>query len=326
MVRARAGLRPSGCVEAAIDIGSNSIKLRVGRCWRGDVDVLLDTTEVVRLGRGLADGCIPEAAIRDGVRAVSEMVLRAREMGAEPVLVGTMVLRAAGNAEEFLRRVREATGCEVRVLSGEEEARLSWEGAVADFAAGDGDLVLFDTGGGSTEFVFGRGRAILSIQSVPIGAVSLTQRFFGHDPAGAESLMSAEEYVRGLLHSGGVRRWDPGAAPSVVGLGGGVVAMASVKARLRTFLPVRLHGMTLTRRDLEKQARLYASLTLPERRRIVGLPASRADVVLGSACIVLCAMEALDVPSFTLSINGLRHGVLLEAFEEDGCFEHYPRS
>ena len=309
------GSSGGGRVCAAVDIGSNSIKLRVGRCAARRVQVLLDTTEVVRLGSCLRDGAIPEETMHNAARVVAEMVGRARRMGAEPCLVGTMALRVAVNAHEFLSLVRRRTGLEVRILSGEEEASYSWKGASADFARNGGNLVLFDTGGGSTEFVFGRRGAIERIQSVPVGAVSLTERFFAEDPPSGAALDEAMACVREVLSANGIVRVHPGAAPAVLGLGGGAVAIGSVKDGSPAFIPTRLHGMMLTRKDVAEQMALYSSLPLAERRRIVGLPASRADIVLGSACIILGALRALDVESFTLSINGLRHGVLLERCE-----------
>ena len=304
-------------VRSVVDIGSNSIKLRVARCPAGRIEVLLDTTEVVRLGRRTADGRLRREAIRNGARVVEEMVRRSREMGAEPCLVGTMALRVAENAQDFLREILGRTGLEVRILSGEEEARLAWRGAL-DGSDG-GSFAVFDTGGGSTEFVFGAspGGATRS-ESVAVGAVSLTERFFAADPPAPESLDLALRYVRDLLLCSKIEWADPSRPPSVIGLGGGVVAMASVKLGLPGFAPLRLNGMELTRGDVEGQMRRYAAATLEERRRIRGLPASRADLVLASSCIVLCALEALGAGSFTVSINGLRHGLLVRMFESDG--------
>ncbi len=308
-------------VRSVIDIGSNSIKLRVARCLAGRIEVLLDTTEVVRLGRRTVDGRLREEAIRNGARVVEEMVRRSHDMEAEPYLVGTMALRVAGNAQDFLREILGRTGLEVRILSGEEEARLAWRGALD--GAGGGPFAVFDTGGGSTEFVFGAscgtppGGATRS-ESVAVGAVTLTERFFAADPPAPESLDLALRHVRDLFLCSKIEWADPSNPPSVIGLGGGVVAMASVKLGLLGFAPLRLNGTELTRGDVEGQMRRYAAGTLEERRRIRGLPASRADLVLASSCIVLCALEALGAGSFTVSINGLRHGLLVQMFESDG--------
>lgn len=304
-------------VKAVVDIGSNSIKLRLARCRQGRIEVLLDTTEVVRLGRRTPDGRLQAEAFANGVRVVEEMVRRSRGMGAEPRLVGTMALRAAGNASDFLRAIADRTGIDAAILSGEEEARLSWKGAIAGVGH-DGPFAVFDTGGGSTEFVLGTRSGMECSESVEVGAVSLSERFFASDPVEPESLSCARDYVRNLLLCSKIQEASLSRPFSVIGLGGGVVAMASVKLGLPGFMPLKLDGMRLTREDVEGQMRRYAGATLDERRRIRGLPPSRADLVLGSACIVLCAMEVLGADSFTVSINGLRHGLLVEMFEADG--------
>ena len=321
---------------AAIDIGSNSIKLRVAKSDGRKTTVLWDNTEICHLGRGFVDGRIPNDTLENAARVVIGMVSCAKELGAEKIrMVGTMALRVARNAGDFLSRIHDATGLDVQVISGEEEARYSWKGAVAGLdsvkllhgVSGEGDLVMFDTGGGSTEFVFGHGDDIAKIQSVPVGAVTLTERFFCDaegkplSPVRQPVIDAAKGHIRALLADYGISHQAEGEraphqAPQVVGLGGGVVAMASVKRAKEAFVPVELHGMELTRRDMIQQIRLYSMLTLEERRNIIGLPPSRADVILGSACIVLCALEALGAKSCTLSINGLRHGVLMEMFEQ----------
>lgn len=312
----------TGPIGAAIDIGSNSIKLRMGRLVDGKVEVLLDATEVVQLGRGLVDGQFTQEAMDRALAVVSSMADQARRAGARTRLVGTMALRVAANAEEFTRRVLGATGLRVQILSGEEEARYSWRGAASLLPTG-GDLVMFDTGGGSTEFVLAQGGRIVRVQSLPVGAVSLTEDFLGFGPVPQRALDAACSHVDALLREHDIRRLGPG-APSVVGLGGGVVAMASVKTGREAFLPQDLHGMTLTVQDLKTQIRLYSLLNPEERQNVVGLPPSRSDVVLGSACIVLRALAALEVPSCVLSIYGLRHGVLM-AMLEDGEYDNIPQ-
>ena len=306
-----------GAIKSVIDIGSNSVKLRVARLRKGQIEVLLDTTEVVRLGKRTEEGRLREEAFQNGVRVVTEMVRRSRDMGAEPRLVGTMALRLAGNTSDFLRTIHDRTGLDLMVLTGEEEARLAWKGAL-DGLGQEGSCVVFDTGGGSTEFVFGSRTGIERTESVAVGAVSLTERFFVADPVEEESLNLARKYVRDLLRCSTIQGVGSAVPPTVIGLGGGVVAMASVKLGLSDFMPLKLSGLRLTREDIEGQMGRYAASTLDERRRIRGLPASRADLVLGSACIVLCAMEALGIAAFTVSINGLRHGLLVELFEADG--------
>ncbi|MDR1977725.1 MAG: Ppx/GppA family phosphatase [Synergistaceae bacterium] len=301
--------------KAVIDIGSNSIKLRVARKRGETIRTLVDTTEVVRLGQGLEQGLIDEKTMKYGVDVVWRLVRLAGEMGTRPRLVGTMALRAARNAEDFVRRVRERTGIAVEILSGEEEARLAWLGAIHGLSVKDkneGDMAVFDTGGGSTEFILGSDSHIMESTSIPVGAVRLTEKFFDSDPVKPGSVESAREHIRGLFAAYGLfcRKFSP----FVIGLGGGVTAIASVKLGLSSFSSEAINGVFLTRGDVDEQVERYASSTLAERMKIAGLPPKRADIVLGSACIVQCALDVLGVGSFQVSINGLRHGLLVEMF------------
>ena len=299
--------------KAVIDIGSNSIKLHVVSKVGNRLRTLLDTTEVVRLGKGLASGVLGEQTMSHGVEVIQKLTRLAGKMDAVPRLVGTMALRMAGNADEFVRMVRERTGISVEILSGEEEARLAWVGATMALGMTGGDTTVFDTGGGSTEFIFGHGTQIAKSVSTQIGAVYLTEKFFASDPIDPKSLYSAKEHVREILVSAlGLER---DGESFVIGLGGGVVAMASVKLALPVFSPETVNGISLTKSDIEDQVALYASLSTAERMKIVGLPPKRADIILASSCIVQCVLEFLGADTFLVSINGLRHGLLLEMFK-----------
>jgi exopolyphosphatase/guanosine-5'-triphosphate,3'-diphosphate pyrophosphatase len=316
--RAQSVRRWSSDTNAVIDIGSNSIKLRVVRRWKNVLRTLVDTTEVVRLG-GLQDGRLGEETMKRGISVIRRLVRLAGEMGARPRLVGTMALRVARNAEDFVARVRERTGLTIEILSGAEEARLAWLGAIHGLDVGKGDVMVFDTGGGSTEFIFGLDGRIVQSVSLPVGAVRLTEKFFDADPVAPDSPARAGEYIREVFRAEGLNALRPSSSiPSIVGLGGGVAAMASVKLGLTAFSPSKINGMLLTRDDIAAQVELFTSLPLAERMKIPGLPVKRADIVLASACIVRCALEAMNADSFRASINGLRHGLVLEMFEGRG--------
>ena len=301
--------------RAIIDIGSNSIKLHVARITNGKIYVLRDETEVVRLGRGMsATGFLIEAGMKLSCDTVTRMVNTASKLGAEIFIAGTMALRTAKNADEFIKMIKASTGFDVHVLTGEDEAKYSWLGAVDGFGI-DGDLIMFDSGGGSTEFVSGVGGSVDKITSVPIGAVNLSEKFFNiHDkPIKKFFCDEAVDYVKNLLIENKINEFitDSLQKPQIIGVGGGVVTMASVKFACESFVPAKLHGSILTVRDVNRQIQMYSSLTLSERQNVIGLPANRADVILGSACIVSAALEILRAKYCTVSINGLRHGLLL---------------
>ena len=299
-------------IKAVIDIGSNSIKMRIANVVKGRVNVLRDETEVVRLGRRMTDaGVLSYESIKNSCEAVAKMVTRARKSGAEIFIVGTMALRAAKNSEAFLNMVRDKTGLSVHVFSGEDEAKYSWLGAVDGFNI-SGDVIMFDSGGGSTEFVLGSNGDVDKIISVPVGAVNLSERYFydHYNPIKKTACDEAIEYVKNLLLENHIDDFNTN-SPQIIGVGGGVVTMASVKFACENFVPSKLHGSILTLKDVTRQINMYSSLTLKERENVIGLPATRADIILGSACIIFTALKLFNARSCIVSINGLRHGLLL---------------
>ncbi len=299
-------------IKAVIDIGSNSIKMRIAKIIRGHVSVIRDETEVVRLGRGMTEaGVLSHDSMKNSCEAVAKMVKRARKVGAKIFIVGTMALRTAKNSATFLEMIQTETGEKVHVFTGEDEAKYSWLGAVDGFEL-SGDVIMFDSGGGSTEFVLGSNSNVNKIVSVPIGAVNLSERYFyEHNvPIKKAACDEAIEYVKNLLLENHINDFNTN-SPQIIGVGGGVVTMASVKFACENFMPSKLHGSILTLKDVTRQINMYASLTLKERENIIGLPASRADIILGSACIIYTVLNLLNAKSCIVSINGLRHGLLL---------------
>ena len=297
-------------LKAIIDIGSNSIKMRIAAVNGGRIRVIRDETEVVRLGRGMSEsGVLSPESMKVSCDAVCRMTQRASLMGAEIFAVGTMALRTAKNSDVFVKMVKDTCGQEIHILSGEEEAKYSWLGA-ADGLSVSGDAVMFDSGGGSTEFVIGSECGIRRVVSVPVGAVNLSERFFCvyDSPIKKSACDNAVSYVKNMLAENHIEDFS---AQTVIAVGGGAVTMASVKHACETFTPSKLHGSILTQRDIVRQIRMYSALTLKERENVIGLPASRADVILGSACIIFTALRVLNARSCIVSINGLRHGLLI---------------
>ena len=300
-------------IKAIIDIGSNSIKMRVARVDRGNIKIIRDETEVVRLSRGMSEtGFLSEYSMKISCEAVAKMTGIASRLGAEIFIVGTMALRAAANSDIFIKMIKDITGLDVHVFTGEEEAKYSWLGAVDGFNI-EGNLIMFDSGGGSTEFVSGSNKSVNKIISVPIGAVNLSEKFFYiHDkPIKKIFCDQAINYAKNLFIENNINEFISQSPAKIIGVGGGVVTMASVKFACESFVPAKLHGSVLTMRDINRQIQMYSSLTLSERQNIIGLPATRADIILGSACIICAALEMLKAKNCIVSINGLRHGLLL---------------
>jgi exopolyphosphatase/guanosine-5'-triphosphate,3'-diphosphate pyrophosphatase len=298
---------------AVIDVGTNSVKFHVAeRRPDGTWSKVADRAEVCRLGEGLErDGRLEPAPMSRTADAIEGMVAEARRLGAEEVAaVGTMGLRTASNAAAFLDVVRGRTGVGIRILSGEDEARIAYLAAKSGLGPVHGSLVVFDTGGGSTQFTFGRGAAVTERFSLDVGAVRLTAEH------GLATTLSAEALRRALdAIAREFRRLDGAASPEVlVGMGGALTNLAAVKHGLARYDPDVVQGTVLDRAEVDRQIELYRTRTAEERRRIVGLQPARAEVILAGACVVRTVLGKLGKDGLSVSDRGLRHGVLEECF------------
>jgi exopolyphosphatase/guanosine-5'-triphosphate,3'-diphosphate pyrophosphatase len=298
---------------AVIDAGTNSIKFHIGEHdvggkWR----TVVDRAEVTRLGEGLAQrGMIIDAALERATAAIADMVDEAKRHGVRAVAaVGTAGLRIASNGNEVVDAIRARTGVHIEVISGEEESRLAYLAAKAGLGLNQGSLVVFDTGGGSSQFTFGHDVVVDERFSVDVGAVGYTERFGLDRAVSPEVLREAMAAI-----SADLSRIDRRPVPdALAGMGGAVTNITAVRHRLATYDPAVVQGSVLDRAELDRQIELYRTLDADGRRAIVGLQPKRAEVILAGACIVRTVMEKLGKDSFTVSDRGLRHGVLAERF------------
>jgi len=279
-----------------------------GGAWRE----LVDRSEVTRLGEGLAgSGRLGPEPMARTTEAVAAAVNEAWLQGADEVVaVGTAGLRAAANSTDFLAAVAERCGLELEVIGGEEEARLSYLAAIPDLGTVDGSLLVFETGGGSTQFTFGVGDRIEERFSVEVGAVRYTERFGLDDAVDEDRLAEALEAIADDL-----RALDDRATPdAVVAMGGAVTNLAAVKHELVTYDPNVVRGTELTVEELDRLIERFRTRSADERRGIVGLQPKRAEVILAGACIVRAVLGKLRRESLTVSDRGLRHSLLVERF------------
>jgi len=300
-------------VFAVIDVGTNSVKFHIGeRLADGSWRTLVDRAEVTRLGEGLREGgdFVP-AAIERTADAIAGMAEEAARRGASTLAaVGTMGLRIARNSDAFIATVRERCDVDIEVISGEEEARLAYIAVVSGLNLGSGSLVIFDTGGGSTQFTIGRGTQVDERFSLNLGAVRLTEEFKLDGPVTAEGLRQALDAISGELG-----RLDELQPPDVlVGMGGAITNMTAVMLRMAVYDPEKVQGAALTREEVDRQIELYRSRDSEARREIVGLQPRRAEVILAGACVVRTVMDKLGRETLAVSDRGLRHGLLADRF------------
>jgi exopolyphosphatase/guanosine-5'-triphosphate,3'-diphosphate pyrophosphatase len=298
---------------AVIDVGTNSVKLHVGERRPGDAwRTVLDRAEVTRLGEGLREtGRLQPEPLSRTADAIVGMVEESRAAGAaEIAAVGTAGMRMADNAAELIEAVRERCGVGIEVISGEEEARLAYAGATSALDVSEGTLVVFDTGGGSTEFTLGEAALVVERFSIDVGAAPITERFGLDGAVSQETVDAALEAIGDEL--GRLSGWPKPAA--LVGLGGALTNLAAVRHGLATYDPDVVQGTMLYRDEIDRQIELYRTRTADERRQIVGLQPKRAEVILAGACIVRTVLDKLHCYELTVSDRGLRHGLIVERF------------
>jgi exopolyphosphatase / guanosine-5'-triphosphate,3'-diphosphate pyrophosphatase len=302
---------------AVLDVGTNSVKFHVAeRDSDGSWTRVLDRAEMTRLGEGLAQsGTISAAAVERTTAALTGMVDEAWRLHVRAIVaVGTAGLRSAGNRDEVVSALEAGSGVMVDVISGEEESRLAYLAVRADLRSADDSLVVFDTGGGSSQFTFGRGAEVDDRFSVDVGAVRYTERFGLDAAVSTATVDDAMEAIRSDLH-----RLEGRPAPdALVGMGGAMTNMTAVSLRLDPYDPDAVQGATLSVSEVDRQIELYRTSDLEDRRAIVGLQPDRAEVILTGACIVRTVMELLGQQRVTVSDRGLRHGVLQERFKPSG--------
>jgi exopolyphosphatase / guanosine-5'-triphosphate,3'-diphosphate pyrophosphatase len=298
---------------AVIDVGTNSVKFHIGeKLASGSWRTVVDRAEVTRLGEGLRPaGDLAAPAMERTLTAVCGMAAEARQHGVAALLaVGTMGLRTARNSALFLERVRSQCAVEIEVISGDEEGRLAYLAVQSGLGLSGGSIVIFDTGGGSTQFTFGHGAAVDERFSLDVGAARLTEEF------ALDGVLTDEQLARALagIASEFGRIDDVPSPETVVGMGGAVTNLTAVKLRLATYDSDAVQGAVLERAEVDRQIELYRTRGVAERREIVGLQPKRADVILAGACVVRTVLVKLRKDSLRVSDRGVRHGLLADRF------------
>jgi exopolyphosphatase/guanosine-5'-triphosphate,3'-diphosphate pyrophosphatase len=300
---------------AVIDVGTNSVKFHLAeRGSDGSWQTIVDRAAVTRLGEGLQQsGRLGPEPMARTVEAIAGMVDEARlhQVGAIAA-VGTAGLRIAENAAEFVEAVERRCGVRVEVISGEDEARLAYRAATTALPT-RGPSVVFDTGGGSSQFTFGQGDRVEERFSVEVGAVRFTEQFGLDDVVDPETVAEARSAIASDLD-----RLDGRDTPeTLLAMGGAVTNLAAVRHGLDEYDADVVQGTVLDRAEIDRQIELYRSRSADERREIAGLQPERAEVILAGACIVRTVLDKLGKESLTVSDRGLRYGVRAEKFDQE---------
>lgn len=305
---------------AAIDIGTNSTLLLVAAGNGRKIIPLIQKQVTTRLGKGLGrHNRITKTSLHATQAVVTEFKHIAEAAGAKRIIaVGTHVFRTAENGKEALRTICQKTGLRVQLLSPANEARLSFFAARSGLHSRlvHGQVILVDIGGGSTEIIAGDGRKIKQLSSFPIGAVTLTERFLKHDPAGDREYQAMQEYIRENipLHK---KKYKTGMACRFMGVAGTITTLAAMDLGLTSYNAQKVHGHILTFKKIGKIQAHLRKTSLAARRGIPGLPADRSDIILAGTSILYYIMNYFSFKNIIVSDRGLRFGVILQEMQID---------
>lgn len=293
---------------ASIDIGTNTILLLIAKVEEGEIHPLFEIETIARLGEGVQkNGILLKEAMDRGLQTLAQYLKWCQEMGVEKIFtVGTSALREAKNSEIFLKMSKEKLDLAIEIISGEEEARLSFLAVAKDLQEVEESILVVDVGGGSTEFILGKGGQISQWISLPLGSVRFTEQFLLSNLVQEEEWKKMENEIHQLL----LKIPHAKKPLTMIAVGGTATTLASVEQGLEEFIPEKIHYFVLKKEALEKQIFLYRSKTIAGRKKITGLPLARAEVILAGAAILYMAMVKIKCPSVMISCHGVRYGIL----------------
>jgi exopolyphosphatase / guanosine-5'-triphosphate,3'-diphosphate pyrophosphatase len=294
---------------AAIDIGTNSVVLLVAERRGGTFAPVAERAEITRLGRGVdRTGMLSPEGMEATLRCLESYAAEARALGVRQLAAtATSAARDASNGAAFLEQARTRAGVTVEIISGDEEAELSFAAARADF--GSGPKVVMDIGGGSTEFIHGASE-VQYRRSFDVGSVRLTERFITAHPVPA----AERDAVRAHLAQAFSALPPPPPGARLIGIAGTVTTLYAVQHRVDPYDAALVHGHELSRAELASLSAALCAASLEERRRMPGLQPGRADVICAGALILEAAMDQLRLGPCTVSDRGVRWGLLARRF------------
>jgi exopolyphosphatase/guanosine-5'-triphosphate,3'-diphosphate pyrophosphatase len=305
-------------IFSTIDIGTNTVLMvTVEVDSSGTIHVLGDEHGIARLGKGVDAS---RRITREAAGRVESFLMRYRtiadELGATRIAAfGTSALRDAANRSELIAEIAARTGITIEILSGDDEARLTYRGALFGLPVDERPVAVLDIGGGSTEIATGTGPHFADGISLDIGAVRITERFLTELPAGTGNIAQARELARAAL---------AGAIPlpsdvTAVGVAGTVTTLGAIEAGMERFDAERLNGTQLSTGAVTASVERLSRLTVEETAAIPQVTAGRADILLGGAIILDEFLRRYGLESITVSTRGVRYGVMLREVENAGA-------
>ncbi len=310
-------------ILAGIDIGTNTLRLLIADIGPDTFREVQSDRRITRLGQGLdRTGTLAREAEERSLKVLSDFAdsIRRHEV-LHTAAIGTSALRNASNSREFIKNVKKNTGLDIHVVTGGEEARLTLLGVAHSLKKmggqrGDplGTAFVIDIGGGSAEIIITRPDRKPVMESLPLGAVYLTERFIKSDPPSQEEVALLKSAIRDELAKKG-REMQPASSSIFVGTAGTITTLAAMDQGLAEYDSERINRSILTRESIDGIVRKLSRMTIEERKSIRGLEPGREDIILAGALVTQEIMGRFSYTSLLVSDWGLREGIVLDLFE-----------
>lgn len=306
--------------RAVIDVGTNSVKLLVADVEEHSVLPVFEESEQTRLGKGFYETHrLQQDSINDTASAVAQFAGLARSKSAASLrVIATSAARDAINKQELLDAIKKASGLNVEIISGEEEADLVYQGVRSDPALAGQRLLILDVGGGSTEFIIGENDHPEFTHSFPLGSVRLLESLQPSDPPTPAELERCRNHLRTFFADRIHAVVDPPLVKGrdrtkLIGTGGAATILARMEYRLDKYHRQEIEGALITVASVGRWMEKLWSMPLNERRNIIGLPKRRADVILTGMAIYEAVLEEFGFNELRASTRGLRFAAVLQA-------------
>lgn len=302
---------------ASIDLGTNTARLLVGSCANGKIERHHISRKITRLGGGFCrqNGISREAAERT-IAAMHDFAADLQRFNVSRLkAVATSAVRDAANREEFCRQVKEGTGIDLEIISGEEEGRLTLKGVLTGLDSKPATLVVFDVGGGSTEYTIAQGDQIIYTSSLPLGVVRLTEGK-GNVAAMADKI---ERELDALVHALDSAGFTPLLSQAtLVATAGTATTLAAIDLELEDYDYRKVNNHIMTKTVVDSILSRLLPLSNAQRLAIAGMEPGREDLIIAGSLLTLKSMEKLEIGSVKVSDFGLLEGVLLDLAESCG--------
>jgi len=299
---------------ASIDLGTNTALLLIARVEKDKVIPLHNAQIILRLGRNIdASGLIQKEVFDKVLNAIIEFKTIAENFNVDKIIaIGTSALRDAKNGDQLIEFIYQKTGIKIRVISGEEEARLTYFGAVSglDHKISNSKITVIDIGGGSTEIINGLGFEIKNLASLNIGTVRITEKFFKHFPPLEEEIKYARDFINNEFEK--INDKFDFADSTLVGVAATVTTIAAYDLRLETYDGEKVNMHEMRFETIDEIYNKFKKLSIDEIKKIPQISKGREDVIFAGILILRDFMKKFKFDRIIASDRGVRYGAILE--------------